>query len=101
MHQGQDATMDAYEVLLKIHRIGSRISGTVIARDDPNNSLGTAAGHAMLQTDAAYPALLPYSHLVDQLSSFSPKIVPDVGELVDAVVFNFVDGTLYLSAKPN
>jgi len=48
-----------------------------------------------------YPALLPYSHLVDELSSFTPKVVPEVGEWVDAVVFNFVDGTLYLSAKPN
>ena len=93
--------MDAYEVLLKVHRIGSRISGTVIARDEPDMSFGTPGGHATLRTEAAYPALLPYSHLVDELASFSPKIVPEVGARVDAVVINFVDGTLYLSAKPN
>jgi hypothetical protein len=93
--------MHAYDVLLKVHRIGSRISGTVVARDEPDGSLGTAAGQATLKTETAYPALLPYSHLVDELSSFSPKIVPQVGAKVEAVVFNFVDGILYLSAKPN
>ena len=92
--------MDAYEVLLNIHRIGSRISGTVVARDDPAEFLITATGHAVLQTDSTYLALLPYSNLVDQQSSFSPSIVPKVGTQVEAVVFNFVDGTLYLSAKP-
>jgi len=98
MHQ--DDTMNAYEVLLITHRIGSRISGTVISREEPADFLGAAVGHARLQTEAAYPALLPYSHLVDHQSSFSPKIVPEIGAQVDAVVFNFLDGTLYLSAKP-
>ena len=92
--------MNSYEVLLNIHRIGSRISGVVIACDEPDNSLGTVSGRVTLQTETAYRALLPYSHMVDQLSSFSPKIIPVVGSRVDAVVFNFVDGTLYLSTKP-
>jgi hypothetical protein len=90
--------MDAYEVLLNVHRIGSRISGIVIARDEPDDALG---GHATLNTETAYRAWLPYSHLVDEPSSFSPKLVPELGAKVDAVVFNFVDGTLYLSARPN
>jgi ribosomal protein S1 len=98
MHQDHGDTMDAYEVLLKVHRIGSRISGTVIARDEPDDALG---GHATLKTETAYPALLPYSHLADEPSSFSSKIVPELGAKVHAVVFNFVDGTLYLSARPN
>jgi ribosomal protein S1 len=96
----QDDTMNAYEVLLKIHRIGSQISGTVTAREESNIVLGFVAGHARLQTEATYPALLPYSHLVDEPSSFAPNIVPEVGTRVDAVVFNFVDGTLYLSVRP-
>jgi hypothetical protein len=99
MHQDHE-TMGAYDVLLKLHRIGSEISGTVIARDEPDNSLGIPAGQLTLQTAAAYPALLPYSHLVDEPSSFSPEIVPAIGAQVAAVVFNFVDGTLYLSARP-
>lgn len=90
--------MNAYEVLLNVHRIGSRISGTVIARDDPENALGW---RAVLRTETPYPALLPYSHLVDDPTSFSPKVVPELNATVDAVVFNFVDGTLYLSARPN
>lgn len=97
MHQDHGDTMDAYEVLLKVHRIGSPICGTVIARDEPDN----VHGQATLRTGTAYPALLPYSLLADDPSSFSPKIVPDLGAKVDAVVFNFVDGTLYLSATPN
>src|SRR4051812_28798852 len=100
MRYAPDDTMNAYEVLLNIHRIGSQISGTVIARDEPNIFLGLSAGQASLQTAATYPALLPYSHLVDEPSSFTPKVVPEIGARVDAVVFNFVDGTLYLSAKP-
>jgi hypothetical protein len=94
------ASVNAYEVLLKVHPVGSPISGIVIARDDPDYSLGTDAGHAVIQTQAAYPAVLPYRHLVDDPPSFSPEIVPQLGAHVDTVVFNFVDGTLYLSAKP-
>lgn len=93
--------MGAYDVLFKLHRIGSQISGTVIARDDTDSCFGPAAGHATLQTAAAYPAVLPYSHLVDEVSLFAPEVVPKIGARVDAVVFNFVDGSLYLSAKPN
>jgi hypothetical protein len=90
--------MDAYEVLLKVHRIGSRISGIVIALDEPDDAL---SGRATLRTETAYPALLPYTHLVDEPSSFSPKVVPELGAKVEAVVFNFVDGTLYLSTRPS
>jgi hypothetical protein len=93
--------MNAYEVLRDVHHIGSRISGTVIARDDPEIRHGIPGGHLRIRTESAYPALLPYSHLVDQISSFSQDIIPELGAHIDAVVFNFVDGTIYLSAKPS
>ena len=92
--------MDAYEILLKSHRIGSKISGTVIACDEPSFGDGMVVGDVRVKTETAYPALLPYSQMVDEPSSFTPNMVPRVGARIDAVVFNFVDGTLYLSAKP-
>lgn len=83
--------MNAYEILLKVHRIGSRISGVVTARH---------SGYLEVQTEAGFPAILPYSYLVDEEPSDTPTIIPEIGASVDTVVFNFVDGKLFLSAKP-
>ena len=93
--------MNAYEVLRDVHHIGSRISGTVIARDEPEVGHGVLGGNLEVQAQTAYPALLPYSNLVDHLSSFSAGIIPEIGDHIEAVILNFVDGTLYLSAKPS
>ena len=84
--------MDAYEMLLKTHRIGSKISGTVIACDEPSFGDGMVVGDVRVKTETAYPALLPYSQMVDEPSSFTPNMVPRVGARIDAVVFNFVNG---------
>jgi hypothetical protein len=92
--------MDNYEVLLNHYRIGSEISGTVIARDEPALSHGMVFGNITLQTEAPYRVLLPYWHLVDEPSSYSTAMIQPIGARVRAVVFNFVDGTLWLSARP-
>ncbi len=93
--------MNAYEVLRDVHHLGSRISGTVLTREEPVIKHGVPFGNLAIKTDSAYPALLGYSALVDHPSMFSPMIIPEVGARIDAVVVNFVDGTLYLSARPS
>jgi len=93
--------MDAYEALLRHFRVGSKISGIVTAHDKIEYRRGLVWGHIELETHTGYRARLPYHFLVDDLSSFSPSIVPEIGAQVDAVVFNFVDDTLILSAKPS
>lgn len=93
--------MGAYEILRDVYPIGSRMPGTVIARDEPETQHGVPFGHLRIKTESSYRALLPYSNLVDQLSAFSPDIIPELGTHLDAVVSNFVDGTIYLTAKPS
>ncbi|MGN6547305.1 MAG: hypothetical protein ACTHK7_19795 [Aureliella sp.] len=93
--------MNAYEILRDVHRIGSRVSGTVMSRDVPEMRHGVPCGQLEIKTQTAYRALLPYSNLVDEFSSFSPEVIPEIGAHIDAVVDNFVDGAIYLSSKPS
>lgn len=93
--------MNAYEVLRYVHHVGSPIAGTVISRDELEMSHNVPSGHLTLQTEFPYPALLGYSELVDDLTLFSPQLIPRIGTHINAVVRNFVDDKLYVSAKPS
>lgn len=93
--------MDSWEVLRTIHHIGSPIRGTVTSHHGTGLSNDKPLGHVTLTTDSPYPALLPFSHLVPENDTVSPIVIPKIGDEIDTVVFNFVDGTLYLSARAN
>lgn len=93
--------MTEWEVLRFVHPLGSRISGTVLRKDPVQVHQGAPIGHLTIETPSEYPALLPYFHLSDNPAHFSETCIPEVGQVVEAVVFNFVEGTLYLSAKPS
>lgn len=93
--------MNAYEVLRDIHQIGSPLVGTVTGRTEIEMSHGHPGGHATLATPSRFRAILPYEHLADEHSGFNSDLIPNLGSQIETVVFNFVDETLYLSAKPN
>ena len=93
--------MTDWEILRYVHQIGSPMKGTVVAREDVEVRHGIPVGNLTLNTSSPYRALLPAIHLVDDLSAFSPDVIPSMGQEIEAVVFNFVDGILYLSAKPS
>ena len=93
--------MDSWEVLRNIHRIVSPMRGTVISHYIVGLSHGEPSGHVTLKTDSLYPALLPLSHLVADGDRLSPIVIPKIGDQIDTVVFNFVDDSLYVSARAN
>ena len=93
--------MNAYEVLRDIHPIGSPLVGTVTGRTEIEMTHGSPGGHVTLDTSSEFRAILPYDHLTDDHSRFEPELIPNLGSQIATVVFNYVDGTLYLSAKPS
>lgn len=93
--------LNAHEILSDVHRIGSVINGTVVDRTEIHMSHGFAGGYLTVDSaDSEYETILPYQHLIDDQSAFSPNVIPNIGEAIKAAVFNFVDETLYLTAKP-
>ncbi|MGE0757217.1 MAG: hypothetical protein AB7O38_09360 [Pirellulaceae bacterium] len=93
--------MNAYEVLRDIHPIGSPLVGTVTGRTEIEMAHVFPGGHVTLDTSSEFRAILPYDHLTDDRSRFDPELIPNLGSQIATVVFNYVDGTLYLSAKPS
>ncbi len=94
--------MDSWHAVRYVYQLGSPISGIVTSREELRISpKGRPEGKLTLKTDSEYPAILAYADLVDDLESFSPDIIPEIGTQVDAVIKNFVDDTIYLSAKPS
>ena len=93
--------MNPYDVIRHVHRIGSPITGTVIDRTAVELSHGIPSGYATLATASDFRAILPYDYLADDCSTFTPDLIPNVGDQIETVVFNFAYDTLYLSAKPS
>ncbi len=75
--------------------------GAVTGLTEIEMTHGFPVGHVTLDTSSDFRAILPYSHLADDHSRFDPELIPRLGSQITAVVFNYVDGTLYLSAKPS
>lgn len=92
--------MNAYEVIRNVHRIGSPLSATVIDRTILKMSGDSPMGHLTLATASEFHTILPYDFLTDDRSLFAPELIPQVGDQIETVVYNFVDGTLYLSRRP-
>ena len=96
--------MNAYEVLRDIHPIGSPLVGRVTRYTEIENDHrlpGGVGGHMLIETISDFPAILPYEHLFDDLAQFDSTKIPKLGTAIETVVFNFANGTLYLSARPN
>lgn len=94
--------MDSWHIIRHVHHIGSPISGIVKAHDElTSGSYGVPNGNLVVETEFPYRGILPYEHLVDEMPHFSADLIPNVGDTIKAVVFNFNDDTLYLSAKPS
>jgi ribosomal protein S1 len=99
--QRRISALNAYEVLRDIHPIGSQIRGVVSDCTDVQMLHGVPSGCATLATSSQFRSVLPYQHLVDDVSALNPVLIPKIGDSLETVVFDFVDDTLYLSAKPH
>lgn len=82
--------MDPWEIIRYIHKIGSPLKSTVIGFDQYS---------VLLETGTGYKSRLPFNFIEE--SESIPNCLPNIGEEINAVVYNFVDGDLYLSAKPS
>lgn len=88
--------MEQSEILRYIHKVGSPIKATVIGFDENNLIL--------LETGTGYKSVLSPAYLEDLLfipTSFIPAWLPEIGQEIDTVVYNFVDDRLSLSARPS
>jgi hypothetical protein len=83
-------SMDQWEVIRYIHKIGSPLKGTVIGIDKYS---------VLLETRTGYMSRLPFDMIEEE--SLIPESLPSIGEEISTVIYNFVDGVLYLSAKPS
>ena len=92
--------MHQQDILRYVHHVGSPVTGSVIDRTEVTMSHGSPCGHLTLRTASAYPAILSYDRLTDDRASCSPDLIPQIGDTLTAVVFNFVDDTLILTATP-
>ena len=95
--------MDQYSVLKTIHKVGHSISGVVTGYQFFDSSVGPRSCHIEMETTSVFKSILSYSALFDDYDylSFDETLLPAIGSQVEMVIMNYVDGTLYLSAKPS
>ncbi len=82
--------MEQWTIVRYVHKIGSPIKGTVI---------GFEYDSVLLKTETGYKCLLPVSSIEE--SSLIPKHLPNIGQEINTVIDNFVEGILYVSARPS
>jgi hypothetical protein len=82
--------MNQWEVIRYVHKIGSPMKGTVIGFDEYT---------VLLETGTGYKSCLCFDSIEEE--SLTPTCLPNIGQEINVVVRNFVDGVLYLSAKPS
>jgi hypothetical protein len=88
--------MDQDYTLRYIYKVGSLIKATVTGFDE--------YGRILLDTATGCKSVLSPTSLEDLTAipvDFVPTWLPEIGEEIDTVVYNFVDDTLYLSARPS
>ncbi len=95
--------MNEYEVLRTIYKVGHPISGIVSGYKWHELVDGFHSCQIEIETDLAFKAILPYQNLLDDYDYpvFRQELIPTLGTRLDMVVANYVNGTLYLSAKPS
>ena len=97
---------DQFSVIRYEHKLGSPISGIVSSLDQIEVIDGSdyPSGCIHLKTKSLYPTILPYNlsgYGLEDLKNVDSSKFPSIGEKINAVVFNFVDGRLYLTSKPS
>ena len=92
--------IDAWSVVRHTHQLGSPIAGVVTHLESFDIPNCPPDGHIHVATDSQFPAVLPYHNLTSDQVEFNPSLLPSIGDQIEAVVFNFVDGRLYLTSQP-
>ena len=76
------------------------MKGVVISLETFDKTHNIPGGLIHLKTASEYPAVLSYYSMNDDPTEFDVSKLPAIGDELNTVVFNFVDGKLYLTAQP-
>lgn len=95
-------------ILMNVHKIGLPVNGTISEVHEQllsDKELAERPGWARLPSlqvkiDSHYPATLPAHRLVNHPRELESLQLPGIGDSISAIVENFVDGSLILSARP-
>lgn len=74
--------------------------GVVTSLDAVDKTYDIPGGFIHLKTASEFPAILSYDSINDDPTEFDESKLPAIGDELNTVVFNFVDGKLYLTAQP-
>lgn len=76
--------------------------GKVIGHKPPSTEInGQPFGaKVFLRTKSYQEAILPYEFLFDEWDIYDARLLPDIGQQIETVIFNYVEGKLILSSKP-
>ncbi len=83
--------IDQWQILRYVHKIGSPVKATVTGFDE--------CGSVLVETATGYKSYLSTDFIED--SSLIAKPPPQIGQEINTVVCNFVNGVLLLSSKPS
>jgi hypothetical protein len=91
--------MNEYEILKNIHKVGHRISGVVLGyeRFEYQNLI---TYRVYVETNYKYKAVVDYNSY-DYNFPLTEHSIPQKGTVIEMVVKNFGNDTLYCSAKPS
>ena len=76
------------------------MSGVVTSLDAVDKTYDIPGGFIHLESSSEYPAVLSCHSMNDDPTDFDETKLPSIGDELNTVVFNFVDGKLYLTAQP-
>ena len=92
--------MDSYQILKTKYKVGHPISGTVIAYEVSDSLNGFTSCRIEIQSSFEQKIILDYVDLFDQHTPFDEALIPAIGSRLKLVIKNYVDGILYVNAKP-
>jgi hypothetical protein len=76
------------------------MKGVVMSLETFDKTYNIPGGLIHLKTASEYPAVLSYYSMNDDPTEFDASKLPAIGDELNTVVFNFVDGKLHLTAQP-
>ncbi len=86
--------MNSYNILKNIHKVGHLISGVVLGYEKYDD-FGLVLHRIRLQTYSEFKCIATFYET--EKEKLSEKQIPQIGSIINAVIKNHVDDTLYVS----
>ncbi len=89
--------MDSYEILKNIHKVGHPMAAVVVGHEKTERH-GFYSCTIEVKADTAFKAVV---NLFGRAEEFREELIPKRGSVIETVVKNHVEDTLYLSVDPD